>query len=219
MNHTLAIGMFSLSLILKFCFNQTHKIYSRTNKLLKILSPIKRTYNKKTMIETQRLYIKPLKVDELISYYKSPEEFAATLGLSSASSLLDEEVQEAMLNSFLPNLKNPDKDYLFYTLWVMIEKHHKSIIGGICFHGEPSVEGEVEIGYGTDYEFQNKGYMTETIAGIINWAQKNDKISTIIAETAISNNSSLMVLGKNNFKKHKTIGDNIIMRYNLKNSK
>ena len=67
---------------------------------------------------------------------------------------------------FLPNITDVSKDFHFHTMWILIEKKEKAIIGGICFHGEPNANGEVEIGYGTDYKYRNKGYMTETIFGI-----------------------------------------------------
>ena len=61
----------------------------------------------------------------------------------------------------------------------MIEKSNKAIIGGICFHGEPDENGQVEIGYGTDEEFRNKGYMTETISGLVDWTRENKTIKAI----------------------------------------
>lgn len=168
------------------------------------------------MIETERLYIRPLKADELIRHFQSPDEFGKSLNLTPSTSLLDEEVREAMINSFIPNLKDETKDYRFHTMWILIEKHHKAIIGGICFHGEPNSAGEAEIGYGTDPEYQSKGYMTETISGIIGWAKENTKIKTLIAETALSNTPSIRVLEKCNFKIREHREENIILELDLK---
>ena len=114
------------------------------------------------MIETERLILKPLLHDELINYIKSPDKLAENLELFCPSkSLVDEDVRDAILNDFLPNFSDLKKDPLFYTMWIMIEKSKNVIIGGICFHGEPDEHGDVEIGYGTDDEYRNKGYMTE----------------------------------------------------------
>jgi len=35
------------------------------------------------------------------------------------------------------------------------------MVGHLCIVREPNAKGEVEVGYGTYDEFQNKGFMTE----------------------------------------------------------
>jgi [ribosomal protein S5]-alanine N-acetyltransferase len=85
-------------------------------------------------------------------------------------------------------------------MWIIIEKRKRSIIGGICFHGEPDENGEVEIGYGTDGEYRNQGYMTETVEGLVIWLRNNKKVKIIKAETDNDNISSARVLEKNGFK-------------------
>jgi len=152
------------------------------------------------MIETKRLVLRPLSHNELIRHVKSPSELAKDLGLTPSTSLIEKEAQEAILDDLLPNLSDSTKNPLFYTMWIIIEKRIKAIIGGICFHGEPDEDGEVEIGYGTDSDHQNKGYMTEAISGVIQWAKSNKHVHIIKAETDKTNIASILVLEKNNFK-------------------
>lgn len=152
------------------------------------------------MIETSRLIIRPLSHNELIKHIKSPGDLADDLALKPSKSLIDKETQEAILNDLLPNLSDLTKDPLFYTMWIIIERREKSIIGGICFHGQPDKNGEVEIGYGIDNEYRNKGYMTETISGFIHWAKNRGDIKAIKAVTDRVNLSSVQVLKKNYFK-------------------
>jgi Acetyltransferases, including N-acetylases of ribosomal proteins len=168
------------------------------------------------MIETQRLIIKPLSYNELIKHIQSPNELAEELNLSPSKSLIEKEVQEAILNDLLPNLSDATKDDLFYTMWIMIEKKLKAIIGGICFHGEPDEKGEVEIGYGTDSDYQNKGYMTETIFGLIQWAKNDKRIQSIKAETDKTNTASIVVLEKNNFEITAQNENSVIMKFKNK---
>lgn len=75
------------------------------------------------------------------------------------------------------------------------------MVGDICFVGEPNSEGEIEIGYGTYNEFQKKGFMTEAVGGIINWAKSQPKIFSILASTEKENIGSFTILLKNNFLK------------------
>jgi [ribosomal protein S5]-alanine N-acetyltransferase len=168
------------------------------------------------MIETKRLFIKPLTCDELKKHIDSPNKLANDLGLHPSQSLIDKETKDAIIKDLLPNIEDPNKDSLFYTMWLVIEKSKKSIIGGICFHGEPNENGEVEIGYGTDDKFRNKGYMTETIAGLIQWIRDNKKVKAIVAETDSENISSIKVLERNNFKVTQYIENSVILRLELK---
>jgi len=167
------------------------------------------------MIETERLIIKPLTCDELIKQIDSPDELAEDLGLTPSKALIDQETKEAIISDLLPNITDSNKDPLFYTMWIMIEKSKKAIIGGICFHGEPDANGEVEIGYGTDDEHRNKGYMVETIAGLINWIRNNKRVRVITAETDSSNIPSIRVLEKNGFSVFRQ-NEKIILKLVLK---
>ena len=167
------------------------------------------------MIETKRLIIKPLSLKELICHIKTPDKLAKSMGLIPSKSLIDKETHDAILNELLPNLSDTKKNSLFYTMWIIIEKNKNAIIGGICFHGEPDENGEAEIGYGTDEEYRNKGYMTETISGLVSWLKDNKLVKIIKAETNSSNSPSIRVLEKNNFKMVKKSDNSVIMKLEL----
>ncbi len=167
------------------------------------------------MIETKRLIIKPLSLKELIDYLKTPDILAKNMGLPPSKSLIDKETQDAILNELLPNLSDAKKNPLFNTMWIMIEKNKNAIIGGICFHGEPDENGEAEIGYGTDEEYRNKGYMTETICGLVSWLKDNKLVRIIKTETDNGNSPSIRVLEKNNFKTVKGSDNSVIMKLEL----
>ena len=166
------------------------------------------------MIETQRLIIKPLSYNELKKYVLSPDELAEELGLRPSQSLMDKETRDAILNDLLPFMGDPLKKPLFYTLWIMIEKSDKSVIGALCFHGEPDLNGEVEIGYGTDDGYRNKGYMTEAIAGLVEWIKTQKEVRRVKAETEPDNLSSVKVLENNGFELLQNSG-NLVFKLNL----
>jgi len=71
----------------------------------------------------------------------------------------------------------------------------------VCFQGEPNELGEIEIGYGTYEQHQGKGYMTEAVQGMINWAAKQSKVKAVIASTDKTNVASYTILEKNAFIK------------------
>jgi [ribosomal protein S5]-alanine N-acetyltransferase len=85
-------------------------------------------------------------------------------------------------------------------------------VDNLCFKGEPNERGEVEIGYGTYPDFQNRGIMSEAIAALTEWAFGQEKVRTILAETEKSNAASARTLEKNNFRPFYEIADRIWWR-------
>ena len=153
------------------------------------------------MIETERLIIKPLTCGQLKKYIKCDNSLEEELKLNQTSRTISDELREALENTILPNLADKTKNYLYFTLWTAILKVDNKMIGDICIVGEPNAEGEIEIGYGTYNEFQNKGYMTEAVNGLIEWSKTQQIVKSIIASTDKTNAASFKVLEKNNFIK------------------
>ena len=75
------------------------------------------------------------------------------------------------------------------------------MVGDLCIVGEPSPEGDIEIGYGTYDAFRGKGYMTEAVGGIIQWAKSQPDVVSIIAGTEKTNVASYTILERNKFIK------------------
>jgi RimJ/RimL family protein N-acetyltransferase len=153
------------------------------------------------MIETERLILRPLTYEQLIKYAKCDNSLELELNLNATSRTISKELKEALEETIIPNVEDKSKDYLYATIWTAILKTENKMIGDLCFYGEPNAEGEIEIGYGTYEEFQNKGFMSEMVKGIIDWAKTQVKIKAIIASTEKTNEASFKVLEKNNFLK------------------
>ena len=153
------------------------------------------------MIETKRLIIQPLTHDQLLKYIKSDHSLEKELNINETSRTISAELKEAFEQTILPNVADKSKDYLHNTLWTIISKSEKKMVGDICIVGEPNSDGEIEIGYGTYDEFQRQGFMTEAVGGMILWAKSQSKISSIIASTEKENIASFTILQKNNFLK------------------
>jgi RimJ/RimL family protein N-acetyltransferase len=83
------------------------------------------------------------------------------------------------------------------------------MIGDLCFMGEPNIDGEIEIGYGTYAEFRKNGYMTEAVGGMLQWAKNQPNVLKVLASTDATNFTSQGILRRNNFSR---IGktDNVI---------
>lgn len=153
------------------------------------------------MIETERLLLKPLTLDQLIKYISADHSLEAELNLHTTKRTISPELKEALEQTIVPNVADTNKNYLYSTLWTIISKIDNKMIGDLCFVGEPNEKGEIEIGYGTYHEFQNKGFMTEAVSGIIQWAERQPKVLSITASTEKTNIASIVILEKNNFTK------------------
>jgi RimJ/RimL family protein N-acetyltransferase len=165
------------------------------------------------MIATERLIIMPLTYTQLIKYTKNDNSLEEELNLEKFHRKIPNELKEALENEIIPNVADNNKNYLYSTLWTAILKDQNKMIGELCMMGEPNIEGEVEIGYGIYSEYQNNGYMTEFLSGIIDWLKSQPKVKSILAFTEKSNTSSYRVLEKNRFSKIEE--NNNLMKWRL----
>ena len=153
------------------------------------------------ILETNRLYIRALKPDELVRYSFNKNPFEdKTVEMSYNE--IDGVLRPVIDKSIIPNVRKNKKDYHFFTIWLIVEKRFNSSVGSIMFKGRPDKNGKVEIGYGTHEEFQNQGYMSEAVGAICSWAFESGKVSSVIAETAKDNPASFSVVEKNDFFKY-----------------
>ena len=74
----------------------------------------------------------------------------------------------------------------------------KEIVETLSFKGIDE-KGVVEIGYGINDGYENKGYMTEAVKALAEWASKQPNVKQIEAEAEETNIASIRVLEKSNF--------------------
>jgi ribosomal-protein-alanine N-acetyltransferase len=77
---------------------------------------------KLNMLETERLLIKPLNYDQLIKYMAANNSLEEELGLRNSSRTISPELKEALEETFLPNVADKTKNYLYSTLWTLVSK-------------------------------------------------------------------------------------------------
>lgn len=153
------------------------------------------------MISSKNLILKPLNYSQLEKYIKNDNSLEAELKLNPTRKIISPALREALAETILPNVADSGKNHLFSTLWGIILKAEDRMVGDICFVGEPDDEGEIEIGYGTYDDFRGKGYMTEAVSCILEWAKRQDNVKSIFAQTTKDNPASYKILEKNNFEK------------------
>ncbi|MEK4247459.1 GNAT family N-acetyltransferase [Psychrobacillus sp. FSL K6-2684] len=97
-----------------------------------------------------------------------------------------------------------DATSLGWGTWLVVEKRNGKVIGDIGFKGKPDADNQVEVGYGFLKEYWNKGYATEAVGAIMQWAFATGLVEVIIAETLLDNYGSMRVLEKLDMKKVET---------------
>ena len=151
------------------------------------------------MIETPRLILIPLTYDQLLKYIRCDHSLEAELNLQPSSRKISTELKEALEQTILPNVADPNKNYLYSTLWTAVLKEENSMVGDLCIIGEPNAAGEIEIGYGIYDEYKDRGYMTEIVSGLIRWAKSETRVLAVVASSEETNFASSKVLEKNGF--------------------
>ncbi|HEX4851161.1 MAG TPA: GNAT family N-acetyltransferase [Puia sp.] len=153
------------------------------------------------MVETERLSIIPLSYDQLILYLQVNGRLEKLMNLNDNGRTISPDVKEMVTVFTLPKMKRAKgDDYLFFTFWIVVEKVTRTIVAELGFKGEPNLKGEIEIGYGTLPSYRGKGFMTEAVGGMIDWARKLGSVKYILAETDEKNIASVKIVQKNNFQ-------------------
>ncbi len=143
---------------------------------------------KEMNLQTQRLKIIPC-TEQLLSQFPREEyEFGPHI------------------TQYLEKLKE-DPTISGWGVWLVINKETNTIIGDIGFKGKPNSDNTVEVGYGIIPSAQNKGYATEAVKEIIEWAFSFKNVDKVIAECLVDNFSSIRVLEKLKMKKLGVVDD------------
>ncbi len=142
-------------------------------------------------IETQRLRLYPLENHEL-------------------RQLIDEETSAELKQAYqemLDGCINDPERRIWHTIWLMeLKETPGTIVGDFCFKGV-STDGMVEIGYGLREGFCKKGYMTEVVQVVSQWALKQEGITRVEAETELENIASKKVLLNAGFTENGRFGE------------
>jgi len=144
--------------------------------------------------------ILPLDPEQLELYLAAGGRFEKRFELEYTGRDVAPEIKKSVTEQTLPRIREAGPiDYLYITFWIVIEKTSRKIVAELGFKGAPNRMGEIEIGYGTMYQYRGKGYMTEAVGGMIQWARKQPGVKWILAETEETNLPSIRIMEKNEF--------------------
>ncbi len=163
-------------------------------------------------IHTPRLRLLALTQDQLKLYLHSPHDLEVELGFALA--LIDPAgpVQRAINIKISKMAQSPKSDHIWYTYWLIVPHQAPYGAGLIGFKGIPNPLGEAEIGYGIEPAYQRKGYMTEAVRLLVEWAFQSGRCQAVVAETLPDNLSSQRVLQKVGMRQYGKVDEMLLWR-------
>ena len=129
-------------------------------------------------------------------------------GAAALAGALDAEVtsewppelfSSAMMRLIRAQLEDPAEQG--WSAWYLVSREPGAdTLVGLCqFKGRPDHVGAVEIAYSVLPSFRNKGYATEAVARLVEWAFGHRNVTGIFAETLPHSRRSIRIMEKNGF--------------------
>lgn len=151
------------------------------------------------MIATDRLELIPLDERQLGLWCHDIRELERELGCIYRA----EPMEGAFLVIVKDQLEKMTRDfdnYLWRTFWLLKDKESGVIVGAADFKNAPDKDGTVEIGYAAGEDFRKRGYITEAVCAMCEWALRQPGVNVVTAETEAWNRDSHEVLKRCGFE-------------------
>jgi [ribosomal protein S5]-alanine N-acetyltransferase len=101
---------------------------------------------------------------------------------------------------FLAQATERAPDAVGWWVWLIVLPADRVLIGSIGFKGPPDADGRVDIGYSVLDAWQRRGYASEAVGALVDWALADARVTHIIGETFPHLTASIRVLEKSGFR-------------------
>lgn len=146
-----------------------------------------------TLIQTERLTLRKMKVSDSASLFKiwSDPEITKFMNIDNFT----DESQAVEMIKFLNNLSLESKAIRYS----IIELESNGIIGSCGYNSLDLSNSKAEIGYDISKDHWGKGYAPEVVQSLMDYAFNTLKLNRIEAKVEPENHNSIRVLQKLNF--------------------
>jgi ribosomal-protein-alanine N-acetyltransferase len=163
-----------------------------------------------------------IQTEQLSLYLAAPQQLEQKLGFPVSRRIVTDRVRRAIGMKLSRMALAKEKNHQWHTYWLIVVG---SVAGNgpfgaglVGFKGCPDSNGEVEIGYGIDPNYRNKGYTTEAVQAMIAWAFQEPQCMSVIApNTQRINLASNRVLAKVGMRIYAETDDALFWRIDKEN--
>ena len=99
--------------------------------------------------------------------------------------------------------------------WYWVTRDDRTLIGNGGFGAVPAADGSGKIGYALVAEYEGRGFATEAVAAILEWAFSHPGLTRVVADTYPELQRSIRVLHKNGFRYAGSGKGERVIRYEL----
>ena len=150
-------------------------------------------------LRTERMRLVPLTLAQMQMQLDDYAGLERSLGARVTGNRLEKDMYKNVTRG-MDYMRQEAEDAIWNTFWAAVLEEDSTFVCGIGFKGPANAEGEVELGYGFDAPYQNRGLATEAVAAMTKWAFAQPGVATVTAETDYANIASARVLQKNGFQ-------------------
>ena len=148
-----------------------------------------------TALTTTRLHLLKMSQQQLELCLSDLPKLEEQLNMTIARDFFTERVHRA-IRMKVEKMRAADiSQHAWITYWLIVIKEENLGAGMLGFKGYPNAEGSTEIGYGIDSAYQNKGYMSEAVKALADWAFSHP-FCKVITATEVYNPASKRLLEK-----------------------
>jgi ribosomal-protein-alanine N-acetyltransferase len=146
-------------------------------------------------LQTPRLQLVPLTLTQLKLCLTDLPALETELGCSISRDVITDRVRSAIRKKIAKMKLSEETHHPWQTYWLAIISEDIFGAGLAGFKGVPNESGVTEIGYGIDPVYQNKGYMSEAVSALVEWALQQPPCKKVTA-TTVENPASRRLLEK-----------------------
>jgi RimJ/RimL family protein N-acetyltransferase len=146
-------------------------------------------------LRTPRLLLVPLTFAQLQLCLNDLPALETELGSPISRDVFTERVQSAIRRKIEKMTETEEPHHPWQTYWLVVVSENNFGSGLAGFKGYPDESGSTEIGYGIDPAYQNKGYTSEAVQALVDWALQHPFCRRVTA-TTVENPASRRLLEK-----------------------
>jgi len=159
-----------------------------------------------TAIRTARLELRPLPLEAVRLVLSDRDEASRSIGASLHPDWPLDDVRALL--GHLAGEPDPGD----FGVWTIVELATRTVVGDAGFHGPP-VDATVEIGYSVVSDRRRRGYATEAVSALVDWALSLDEVHEVVAECDPENVASVATLAGTGFVRTDEDGKRIQWRH------